>query len=53
MNLQDSPRKRTFDVVNMYEWEGVVGQPARQVGYITYDYLATFDVRQVDSRSIT
>jgi hypothetical protein len=33
----------------MYEWEGVTGQAARQVGYITYDYLATFDVRQADS----
>jgi arylsulfatase A-like enzyme len=42
-------KKAYFDVVNMYEWEGVVGQPARQVGYITYDYLATFDVRQADS----
>jgi arylsulfatase A-like enzyme len=42
-------KKAYFDVVNMYEWEGVTGQAARQVGYITYDYLATFDVRQADS----
>jgi arylsulfatase len=42
-------KKAYFDVVNMYEWEGVSGQPARQVAYITYDYLATFDVRQADS----
>jgi arylsulfatase len=41
-------KKKYFDVVNMYEWEGVAGQPAKQVGYITYDYLATFDVRQAD-----
>ena len=42
-------KKAYFDVVNMYEWEGVAGQPAKQVAYITYDYLATFDVRQADS----
>jgi arylsulfatase len=42
-------KKAYFDAVNMYEWEGVAGQPARQVGYITMDYLATFDVRQADS----
>jgi arylsulfatase A-like enzyme len=42
-------KKAYFDVVNMYEWEGTAGQPAKQVGYITYDYLATFDVRQADS----
>jgi arylsulfatase A-like enzyme len=42
-------KKAYFDVVNMHEWEGTAGQPARQVGYITYDYLATFDVRQADS----
>ncbi|MFS8112003.1 arylsulfatase [Rhizobium jaguaris] len=38
-----------FDVVNMYEWEGTAGQPARKVSEITYDYLATFDTRQTDS----
>jgi Sulfatase len=32
----------------MYEWEGVAGQPAKRGAYITYDYLATFDVRQTD-----
>ena len=41
-------KKAYFDVVNMYEWEGVAGQPAKQVAYITDDYLATFDVRQAD-----
>ena len=32
----------------MFEWEGVAGQPAKKVEYITYDYLADFDVRQAD-----
>jgi arylsulfatase A-like enzyme len=40
--------KAYFDVVNMYEWEGVAGQPAKKGEYITYDNLATFDVRQAD-----
>ena len=40
--------KAYFDVVNMYEWEGVAGQPAKRGEYITYDNLATFDVRQAD-----
>ncbi|UGX89947.1 arylsulfatase [Bradyrhizobium barranii subsp. barranii] len=40
--------KAYFDVVNMYEWEGVAGQPAKRGEYITYDYLANFDVRQAD-----
>jgi arylsulfatase A-like enzyme len=37
------------DVVNLGEWEGETGKPARMVGTITYDSLATFDVRQTDS----
>ncbi len=37
------------DIVNLGEWEGEAGQPARMVGTITYDSLATFDVRQTDS----
>lgn len=41
--------KMYFSVVNMYEWEGVAGKPATKVGEITWDYLATFDVRQADS----
>jgi arylsulfatase len=41
--------KEYFDVVNMYEWEGEAGKPARKVAEITWDYLATFDVRQADS----
>jgi Sulfatase len=40
--------KAYFDVVNMYEWEGVAGQPAKKGEYITYDSLAMFDVRQAD-----
>lgn len=35
-------------VVNLGEWEGVAGQPARRVGTITYDSLATFDERMAD-----
>jgi len=36
-------------VVNLGEWEGVAGKPATRVGTISYDSLATFDVRQTDS----
>lgn len=35
--------------VNLGEWEGVAGQPAKRVSTITYDSLATFDMRQTDS----
>jgi arylsulfatase len=41
--------KEYFDVVNMYEWEGVAGRPASKGAEITWDYLANFDVRQTDS----
>jgi len=41
--------KEYQEVVNLYEWEGVAGQPAKKVSLITYDYLANFDVRQADS----
>ena len=37
------------DIVNLGEWEGVAGQPAKMVGTITYDTLATFDIRQTNS----
>src|SRR5215813_8563638 len=40
--------KAYFEVVNMYEWEGTAGQPAKRGEYITYDRLADFDVRQTD-----
>ena len=35
-------------VVNLSEWEGVAGQPAKKVATITYDYMATMDERQAD-----
>ena len=41
--------KEYQEIVNLYEWEGVVGQPAKKVALIDYDYLAEFDVRQADS----
>ena len=41
--------KEYQDIVNLDEWEGVAGRPATKVARITYDYLATFDVRQADS----
>jgi arylsulfatase len=36
-------------VVNLGEWEGEAGRPARRTGTIDWDYLATFDLRQADS----
>jgi len=36
-------------VVNLGEWEGVAGRPATRVGTISYDSLATFDVRMADN----
>src|SRR5690348_13778357 len=36
-------------IVNLQEWEGEAGQPARSVGRIDYDNLGTFDIRQTDS----
>ena len=41
--------KEFQEVCNLFEWEGVAGQPARKVARIDYDYLAEFDVRQADS----
>ena len=35
-------------VVNLGEWEGVAGQPAKMVATITYDSMATLDERQAD-----
>src|SRR5208283_6162494 len=32
--------------VNLAEWEGVAGQPAKNLGTITYDRFATFDEEQ-------
>jgi arylsulfatase A-like enzyme len=36
-------------IVNLFEWEGVAGQPATKVARIDYDYLHEFDVRQAGS----
>ena len=36
-------------VVNLGEWEGEAGKPARRTGTIDWNYLATFDIRQADS----
>jgi arylsulfatase A-like enzyme len=36
-------------VVNLSEWEGVAGQPAKNVGLITFDSMAMFDIRQTES----
>jgi arylsulfatase A-like enzyme len=42
--------EKMFDsVVNLGEWEGVAGQPAKMVSTISYDSLATFDERQADN----
>jgi len=41
---------KAFDeVTNLGEWEGVAGQKAKMVGKISFDTLATIDVRQTDS----
>lgn len=40
--------KAYSDGVNLFEWDGVAGQPATKVAQITYDYLANFDIRQTD-----
>ena len=36
------------DIVNLGEWEGVAGQPAKRVATIDYAYMATMDERQAD-----
>lgn len=42
--------KQSYDsIVNLGEWEGVSGQPAKNVGVITFDNMSTFDMRQTDS----
>lgn len=37
--------KEYFSIVNMFEWEGTAGQPAKKVGEFSWKYLADFDVR--------
>jgi hypothetical protein len=42
--------KNAFEtMVNLGEWEGKAGEPAKKVGTITYDSLSTFDERQTDT----
>ena len=36
------------EVVNLGEWEGETGKPARRTGTIDWNYLATFDIRQTE-----
>ena len=36
-------------VVNLGEWEGVAGQPAKKVATITYDWMATMDERMASN----
>src|SRR5262245_28648739 len=36
-------KKKYFEIVNMYAWEGEAGKPARKGKYIDWDYLAEFD----------
>ena len=38
-----------FTIVNMNEWEGVAGQPAKKGPEITWASLATFDMHQGDN----
>ena len=39
-----------FKIVNMYEWEGVAGQPAKRGPVYHWDYLAEFDQNQTAAR---
>jgi arylsulfatase len=42
--------EKAYDsIVNLGEWEGLAGQPAKMVSTIDYDSLSTFDIRQTDS----
>jgi hypothetical protein len=38
-----------YKIVNLAEWEGVAGQPAKKLGTITYDRFATFDEEQANN----
>jgi arylsulfatase A-like enzyme len=48
-SFNEDYNKMYDSVVNLGEWEGVAGRPATRVGTITYDSLATFDVRMADN----
>src|SRR5271157_5741798 len=39
-------KKYYSENVNLYEWEGIAGQPAKSVGRIDYERFATFDEDQ-------
>jgi len=41
--------KEYQEITNLDEWEGVAGQPARNVGRINYETLPEFDMRQTES----
>src|SRR5579871_3687767 len=42
--------ERMYDsVVNLGEWEGVAGQPAKKVATIDYDWMATMDERMASN----
>jgi hypothetical protein len=42
--------KEYFNVVNMYEWEGVAGQPAKRGAYITFAFRPTLPAADVQDR---
>jgi arylsulfatase A-like enzyme len=41
--------KEYQEITNLYEWEGVAGQPAKRLELITYGNLPEFDMRQTES----
>ena len=44
--VQSAIRQVFSENVNLGEWEGVAGQPAKNLGKITYERMATFDEDQ-------
>ena len=40
--------KEYQEITNLYEWEGVAGQPAKRLELITYGNLPEFDMRQTE-----
>jgi arylsulfatase A-like enzyme len=47
-SFNEEYNKMYDSVVNLGEWEGLAGQPAKKVATITYDYMATMDERMAD-----
>jgi arylsulfatase len=41
--------KEYQEIANLYEWEGMAGQPAKKLEMITYQNLPEFDMRQTES----